>query len=490
MTRIAEILIMSFGVLAFWKESAIAGYLLLFFLATHSAFFSPCKFGIIPEIVPKDKISQKNGVLTATTYLAIILGTFLASFLTELTHKNFVLASLFCVLVAFLAGVASLGIPKTLPKAKEKKVSVRFITEIFITLKNAKKIRYLFSTLIFGAYFLFIGAYTQLNIIPFTLQSLHLSEVGGGYLFLMTAIGIGIGAFLAGRFSGKQVELGFIPFAVIGMSLCFISLYFFASSLTLVILSLLLTGLFGGFFIVPIDAFIQVASPEQDRGQNVAAGNFLNFIGVIFAAFLIYFFGTFLKLQASQGFLIVGIVTALLALILFLTFLDQVLRLVVAKIATNFWHLHSEPQPLASQPTLYVTMRRSWLDTLVVMAILPRLMRYIVPITKKIFGRRFFYHRLRLIFFDHSSFYPLHETALKEIKAELALGHSICLMQPIYTKIKSIDAWTAEVKSNFTSLGVPVVPILIHRKAYPQLEKGLFSVKRLFKSKIHISYGN
>lgn len=480
---------MSFSVLAFSMQSAIAGYLLLFFLATHSAIFSPCKYGIIPEIVPKDKISQKNGVLTATTYLAIILGTFLASLLTDLTHKNFVFASLFCVLIALLGGISSLGIPKTTPKAKEKKVSARFISEIIKTCKKAKETRYLFSTLLYGAYFLFMGAYTQLNIIPYTLQSLHLSEVGGGYLFLMTAIGIGLGSFLAGRLSGKQVELGFLPFSIAGIGFCFISLYLFDTSLSIVIILLLLIGIFGGFFIIPIDSFIQVASPEKNRGQNVAAANFLSFIGVIIASFLIYFFGNNLNLQAAEGFLIVGIFTALLSILFLLTFLDQVLRLLVAKIAIHFWHLQYDPQPVPSEPTLYVTIRRSWLDTLVVMAILPRLMRYIVPINRKIFGRNFFYHRLRLISFDLSDFYPLQDVALKEIKQELTLGHSICLMQPVSGGIRSVDSWIEEVKSNFAGLSIPIIPIFIHRRAYPQLEKGLLSLKRLFQSRIYVSYG-
>src|SRR5262249_25250948 len=160
---------------------------------------------------------------------------------------------------------------------ERKKVSARFISEILKSLRLAKKIRYLLPTLVFGAYFLFMGAYTQLNIIPFTLQSLHLSEVHGGYLFLMTAIGIGIGSYLAWKVSGKEVELGFVTLSVIGVALCFFGLYLFQFHFFIVVPLLILLGFCGGFYIVPIDAFIQVASPDKDRGQNVATGNFLSF---------------------------------------------------------------------------------------------------------------------------------------------------------------------------------------------------------------------
>jgi acyl-[acyl-carrier-protein]-phospholipid O-acyltransferase / long-chain-fatty-acid--[acyl-carrier-protein] ligase len=273
-TRITEILTMSLGVLSFIFHSAVAGYAVLFLTATQSAVFSPCKYGIIPEIVPKIKISHCNGIITATTYLAIILGTFLASFLTEITEKNFFVSGLFCLIVAFLGFFFCFGIEKTKPQAAKKKVSARFISDIVKTLYAANKRRYLLAALIFGAYFLFIGSYVQLNIIPFTLQSLNLTEVHGGYLFLMTAIGIGIGSYIAGKLSGREVELGFVPLATLGVTVCFLGLFLFATHFYVVVPLLILLGLFGGFFIVPIDAFIQIASPDKDRGQNVATGNF------------------------------------------------------------------------------------------------------------------------------------------------------------------------------------------------------------------------
>src|SRR5262249_36970073 len=155
-----------------------------FLMAFQSALFSPCKYGIIPEIVPASRISHCNGIITATTYLAIILGTFLASFLTEISHKKFVFAVFSCVFISILGWIACLGIEKTKPQAAKKKVSTRFISDIFRSLLKARSTRYLVTVLVFGAYFLFMGAYTQLNIIPFTLQSLHLSEVHGGYLFI------------------------------------------------------------------------------------------------------------------------------------------------------------------------------------------------------------------------------------------------------------------------------------------------------------------
>lgn len=477
-TRVLEIIIMTLGFFSFAYKSTLGGYLALFLLAAHSALFSPCKYGILPEIVKKEKLSHYNGLMIATTYLAIIFGTFLASLLIDVTHKNFVFAVSFCLIIAFLSALSSLGIKKTQAQAKGKKVSVRFLSEIIKTLKTARETRYLLGVILFGAYFLFMGAYTQLNIIPYTIQSLGLSEVYGGYLFLMTAIGLGLGSFVAGHFSGDQVELGFVPFATFGVASSYLSLYLFAGYLTPVILSLFFMGFFGGFFIVPIDVFIQEASPSVNRGQNVATANFMSFLGVVLAAGLLAFLGTFLKLEARIGFFIVGLFTFLLSIVLFFFFLDQILRLLVAKVAKKYWDLKiiGLDDAIKAGPALLVATRHSWLDTLIVMATLPRLIQYIVPIRRHIRGRRFLYKLLKLIPLDSTYFSPSQTLTL--VNKEIDQGHSVCVMQP-----QSAKEW----EQLLPKLHIPIIYIEIKRKLAP-FENSFGSIRALFSNAITIYY--
>ena len=72
-----ELVIMTLGVVALTLKSPWGAYVILFLMATQSALFSPSKYGIIPELVETEKISQANGLITSVTYLAIIIGTFL-----------------------------------------------------------------------------------------------------------------------------------------------------------------------------------------------------------------------------------------------------------------------------------------------------------------------------------------------------------------------------------------------------------------------------
>lgn len=326
-TRLTEIGVVAIGVVAFIIKSPFLGYLVLFLMATQSTLLSPSKYGIIPEIVRHEKVSKCNGIMTATTYLAIISGTFFASFLSDISGKNFVFSSLFCLLIAVFGFLTSLGIAKTAPQARKKPLSWRFISDVYFTLKKAKKVCHLLPTIIGGAYFLFLGSYTQLNIIPFAIQSLQQSEIEGGYLFLMTAIGIGLGSLLAGKVSGKEPELGLVPWAAFLISLILLALYFFAINFFIVASLLIILGFFGGFYIVPIDSFIQTASPPSNRGENIAASNFLNFLGVVLSSGLLALFGTVLQLSAREGFLLVGILSIFLSAALFFLFKESALRL-------------------------------------------------------------------------------------------------------------------------------------------------------------------
>ncbi len=94
---------MALGVLAFVFESKIGGYGILFLMATQSAIFGPSKYGIIPELVPTERISSANGLLTmfniSSHYHRQIYS--LASVL-ETTDRNFLVGGLFCTLLSVI----------------------------------------------------------------------------------------------------------------------------------------------------------------------------------------------------------------------------------------------------------------------------------------------------------------------------------------------------------------------------------------------------
>lgn len=376
-SKVLELAIMIYACIAVLLQSETGLFTALFLMATQSAIFGPSKYGIIPELVESSKISRANGSLTSLTYLAIILGTFLASGLTDITNKNFFIIALFCTLISVIGLITSLGITKTEAGKSKKRINPIFFYEIYQTVRIGWKIPNLLPCIFGSSYFLFIGAFTQLNIIPFAMQSLHLSEVGGGYLFLALAIGIAAGAIISGRLSKDTVEPGIsclAGFFISGLILL-LSLFSFSLGTTIAILTLL--GIFGGMYVIPFDSYLQVHSPIEKRGQIIAAANFFSFIGVLMAAVYLYLISENLGFSASSGFAILGVLsfvvncflTGRLSLLFFPYFAKKVLkRFRKLLLLSN----------LPESSTVIILQSNSWWDAILLYTHIPEL-KILVP---------------------------------------------------------------------------------------------------------------
>ena len=155
--KFTEVIIMALGIVAFLFKSDWASYTLLFLLSMQSAVFGPPKYSIIPELVKQEHIPKANGLITSFTYFGIIVGTFLASFLTQITNKNFPLTAEIGTLLAILGFMASVLIPKTVAKHSKKRINPFFFYEIYKNLVYASKTPYLLAAIFGSASFLFRG---------------------------------------------------------------------------------------------------------------------------------------------------------------------------------------------------------------------------------------------------------------------------------------------------------------------------------------------
>lgn len=324
--KITEMLIILLAIAAFAFKISWGSYVLLFLLSTQSAVFGPSKYGIIPELVPKNKVSKANGLITSFTYLAIIVGTFLASFLTEISNRNYVLVGFACLAIAIVGFFSSFGIKHTEPRGSTRKAKLFFLKEIYRTLIDCKDYKHLLTSIWGAAYFLFLGAFLQLNIIPFAITSLNLSEIAGGYLFLTTALGIAFGSWVAGKASRKHhIELALTCFASIFIILFLFLLSLSSGHIIMSVIILFLIGFTGGIFIVPLESFMQINSPEKNRASVIAAANFLSFVGVFLASFALFLFNQVIALSAASSFLVMSILTIFVSLVLFLRLSDHVI---------------------------------------------------------------------------------------------------------------------------------------------------------------------
>lgn len=424
-----ELVIMSLGLLSFTYSSKIGSYCTLFLLATHSTLFSPSKYGILPELLPPEKISKANGMMTSFTYLAIILGTFLASFLIDITGRNFIIASIFCITISIIGFITSLCIQYTPPSGSHKKLNVHILYDIYQTLKRASRKPSLLAAILGSAFFLFLGAYVQLNMIPYAVQSLHLTDVQGGYLFLLTAIGIGSGSLIAGKISGTRVELGLVPLAGIGITASFFCLDLFSDSLYAAIPLVIIIGIFGGIYLIPLDSYVQISSSKQYIGQSVAATTFLGFIGVLCASIMLYTVSELFGLTADKGFNIMGFITLGLTLVysfLFFDYLTRFVGMVLSRLhfRASFHGLSQIPE----SPALFVCTHTAWNDTLLMLGAQRRRMRFFIEHEQdhsKWLKRM--YRLLRVVLIPEIEPLENNSECLTAIKETLEKGISVCI---------------------------------------------------------------
>ncbi len=306
--KLLEVVVMALGIPAYYFKSPAACYSIVFLMSAQSALFGPSKYSIIPELVPEDKISKANGLITSSTYVAIILGGLLATFLTQVTNKNFILGAIVCTIIAAFGYLFSLGIPKVERQNQKKKMNPIVFQEIYRTLMFCKKSPLFLLAVLGSSFFLFNGAFIQLNIIPYAINTLKMSDVAGGYLFSCTSIGIVVGSYLAGKSTKGFMNIGISSIACCFITMCFIALPMLQFSIPLTTFCLILLGFSGGLFVVPLDTYIQTHAPKEKRGEIVACVNFLSFCGVLLAPILLYLFSGLLKLSNGLGFFITGII--------------------------------------------------------------------------------------------------------------------------------------------------------------------------------------
>lgn len=374
-----ELGIMLCGLLCFFFGLTFPLYAVLFLMAAQSTLFSPAKYGIVPELVERGALAKANGLLTALTYLAIIIGTALTPFLLSVFHaQRYAGAALISVLVAVAGVFFSVRITRTPAGGGESRATLLFFRDIFRTLWGIRKESYLITAVIGSAFFLHVGAFVQINIIPYGIDALGLEEKSG-YLFLAAALGIGLGSLLSGILSGRNVEVGIVPFGALGICLTVFSLAASPNQTGLVALIMVLLGVSAGLFIVPINAYIQFASPRDHLGQILAASSFLSWIGVLLAAAL-----TLLckraGLDAKHSFWVAGVLSLAVLLGSIRILGDFAVRFAILSVVRLFYRVRVrgvEQIPLEG-PALLISNHVSHVDALLIAAQSQRRIRFVM----------------------------------------------------------------------------------------------------------------
>ncbi len=287
-TRLAEA-----GVLTTAAAMLMAGHfpgllLATFLMGLQSTFFSPVKFGILPEIVRYQQLARANGHIQLWTFLAIILGTALAGFVMEFAGDALWIPALIIITLSVTGLVTSLFIEPTRATDRPAPFQPNPFATVAQSVAEIQPQRVLFLVVLGIAWFWALGTLYQLNIPLFAELHLGLGELATGITLTTLALGIGAGSIVAGYLSRGGIAMHHAPGGMIAAALLSALLYFATDSYPATLVLVALLGVASGFFIVPITAYLQGHSPAERRGRFIAASNFLAFSAMLLAPVLFW----------------------------------------------------------------------------------------------------------------------------------------------------------------------------------------------------------
>ena len=485
-TKAFEVAVMTLGCVAVYFAQPLALYGILFLMCTQSALFGPSKYGIIPELVKTESLSKANSFLVGSSYLAIIIGTFIPTFLLlNVLSKNFLLLGSFCVAVAVIGLLASLRIRPTPAVGKKNRFSAVFVVDLWRTLRDIRHDKYLFLAVISSAYFLFLGGFIQQNALLYGQDYLGMGWIESGYLFPVAALGIGVGALLAGKMSGRNIEFGLVPIGALGLTGCCIAFACIKpdisdpvpalASITAirglgwityltkpVVWVLFLLGVSSGLFVVPLNAFIQYRSPPDRRGEILALNNFLSFVGVAVSAGVFALLYQGLKLRTTQCFAIVGVLTGLLAVTAIRILPDFLIRFVVVVVTKLFYRIRVEGlQHLpVDGPALIVSNHVTWVDALLISAPQQRRIRFVMARhIAEYKPARWLFRLMRVIPVSPSDPPRQIVASLAEARHALERGYIVCIFaEGAITRNGNMRGFKPGLERIVRGTGAPIIP--------------------------------
>ena len=471
-TKLPEVLAMGLAVAALWTESIAFMMVVLFVMATQSAFFSPVKYGLLPESVETEQLSMANGVVQMTTNLAILTGSVAGVVVYSAFKDDLSRAGLVYLAVAVMGSVAALYVPRTTAGNPRAIFEWNVITASRADWREARRQPVLSRTLLGIAYFGFLGS-VFLTVIPvYGRNVLGMSEEQAGLMLMILSVGIGVGSVIAGRLSHGHVELGLVPLGSLGLAVFAMDLALFGaqgpqlvSGLPLrTAVDLALMGIASGFYIVPLNSLLQERSPSGMKGRLIAFSNVMSFSAVVLASIVTVVLTNLLGLGVSQVVLAMAILTALASLYIVNLLPDFLVRLVLWTLTNTLYRIRAVG--VANIPdggTLFVANHVSWIDGFLIGSACSRMIRFLMfrPYYESK-GLNWFFRRMHVIPVAAGDPPELKEASLAKAREQIRQGHIVCIFaEGSITRTGNLLKFKRGFEQIARESDAPIVPVLL-----------------------------
>ncbi|MDR2512537.1 MAG: MFS transporter [Puniceicoccales bacterium] len=269
-----------------------------FIVGLGACVYSPAKYGILPEVLPCEKLVRANGTVELLTLLATLGGAVFGSMLADAYRDGQAIISYGIVVGIYgTALVANMFMARTAENLQVRlgQSTPAFFRHIRDLACSPRLARMLLGT----ALFWFIGVTMRMHIQPWGQHTLHLKENREiALLIIVLAVGVMAGSVLAG-FLHKVGDLRRVPLYGAAMAGIFVvtatiapdsswlswQLTPFGLKLILPVVALVfMAGFFAGMFLIPLNAALQAESDPLKIGKTIATQNLFDNVGMCVAS--------------------------------------------------------------------------------------------------------------------------------------------------------------------------------------------------------------
>jgi 1-acyl-sn-glycerol-3-phosphate acyltransferase len=337
------------------------------------------------------------------------------------------------------------------------------------------------------------------------------------YTLLLTVFsaGIGLGSLLCEKMSGRKVELGLVPLGSIGISLFGLDLFFAYASPNVdhlmgvseflmsagsfrVLTDLVMIGIFGGFYIVPLFAFIQMRTEPEYRARVIAANNILNALLMVVSTIIGIVFLGILELSIPEFFLVIAIMNVVVAIYIYTVVPEFFMRFLIWVITHTMYrvrHVNLDRIP-DEGPAVLVCNHVSYMDGLILGGACRRPIRFVMfePIFRIPVLRFIFKTGKAIPIASRQENEAVYLNAFEEISKALDEGELVCIFpEGKLTTDGEIDEFKPGIEKIIKRNPVPVIPLALRGMwgsfFSHQQGKSLSRLPKRFWSKVEIHAG-
>jgi LPLT family lysophospholipid transporter-like MFS transporter len=246
-------------------------------IGTGAAVYGPAKYGILPELVGQDRLVRANGWMEGSTIVAIVLGSFVGSRVAA--HS--VPLSLAVVMACYVASAAAtLALPRLAAAQADAEAGLKMFVGRMRTLFVVARARF---AMLGNSLFWASGAVLRVLLVAWVAKVLGTDDTAVvADLTLFLALGIVAGATVAPRLIPiAHLRRARLAAYAMGVAILIFSLVDTATSARVV---LVLIGICGGMFLVPINAALQdIGHRTIGSGRAIALQSFFENLAMLTA---------------------------------------------------------------------------------------------------------------------------------------------------------------------------------------------------------------